>query len=183
MLVTFDQVDKAKQVITQARTISSTDVMVRTKRDYQLESLYSAGANQVVPELQEGSLMLVSQVLHYAGVPMSRILKRVRAERKGRYDHMHGFYPGETTEISYGTEDKLEFIHAVVLSEGAAFVGKPLKDIDFARMRVKVKGLRRDGNEVKEPDENAILQAHDVLVIAGKPRRVERAERKLLEGN
>lgn len=183
VLVTFDQVDKAKQVITQARTISSTDVMVRTKRDYQLESLYSAGANQVVPELQEGSLMLVSQVLHYAGVPMSRILKRVRAERKGRYDHMHGFYPGETTEISYGTEDKLEFIHAVVLSEGAAFVGKPLKDIDFARMRVKVKGLRRDGNEVKEPDENAILQAHDVLVIAGKPRRVERAERKLLEGS
>jgi CPA2 family monovalent cation:H+ antiporter-2 len=183
VLVTFDQVDKAKQVITQARTISSTDVMVRTKRDYQLESLYSAGANQVVPELQEGSLMLVSQVLHYAGVPMSRILKRVRAERKGRYDHMHGFYPGETTEISYGTEDKLEFIHAVVLSKGAAFVGKPLKDIDFARMRVKVKGLRRDGNEVKDPDQNAILQAHDVLVIAGKPRRVERAERKLLEGS
>ena len=184
VLVTFDQVDKAKQVITQTRSITSTtDVMVRTKRDYQLESLYSAGANQVVPELQEGSLMLVSQVLHYAGVPMSRILKRVRAERKGRYDHMHGFYPGETTEITYGTEDKLEFIHAVVLSEHASCIGKAIKDIDFSRMRVAIKGLRRDGNEVKDPDQDAILQAHDVLVIAGKPRRVERAERKLLEGS
>lgn len=183
VLVTFDQVDKAKQVITQTRTLSDTiDVMVRTKRDYQLDSLYSAGANQVVPELQEGSLMLVSQVLHYAGVPMSRILKRVRAERKGRYDHMHGFYPGETTEISYGTEDKLEFIHAVVLSEHASCLGKTINDIDLERMRVKVKGLRRDGKEVKDPDKDATLQAHDVLVIAGKPRRVERAERKLLEG-
>ncbi|OJF70722.1 potassium transporter [Alteromonas sp. V450] len=184
VLVTFDQVDKAKQVITQTRSIMpTTDVMVRTKRDYQLESLYSAGANQVVPELQEGSLMLVSQVLHYAGVPMSRILKRVRAERKGRYDHMHGFYPGETTEISYGTEDKLEFIHAVVLSQRASCIGKAIKDIDFEKMRVSIKGLRRDGNEVKDPDSEAVLQAHDVLVIAGKPRRVERAERKLLEGS
>ncbi|WOI36691.1 cation:proton antiporter [Alteromonas sp. CI.11.F.A3] len=184
ILVTFDQPDKAKQVISGTHQIDNTaDVMVRTKRDYQLDGLYSAGANQVVPELQEGSLMLISQVLHYAGVPMSRILKRVRAERKGRYDHLHGFYPGETTEISYGTEDKLEFIHAVVLSEHAACMGKKIKDIDFARMRVNVRGLRRNGTEVKDPDHEAVLQPHDVLVIAGKPRRVERAERKLLEGS
>nr|WP_306174735.1 cation:proton antiporter [Alteromonas stellipolaris] len=184
ILVTFDQPDKAKQVISGTHQIDNTaDVMVRTKRDYQLDGLYSAGANQVVPELQEGSLMLISQVLHYAGVPMSRILKRVRAERKGRYDHLHGFYPGETTEISYGTEDKLEFIHAVVLSEHAACMGKKIKDIDFARMRVSVRGLRRNGTEVKDPDHEAVLQPHDVLVIAGKPRRVERAERKLLEGS
>ncbi len=184
VLVTFDQVDKAKQVITQTRILApNVEVIVRTRRDYQLESLYSAGANQVVPELQEGSLMLVSQVLHYAGVPMSRILKRVRAERKGRYDHMHGFYPGETTEITYGTEDKLEFIHAVVLPDYAACVGKAIKEINFDKMRVTVKGLRRGGNEMEDPDKNAILQAHDVLVIAGKPRRVERAERKLLEGS
>jgi len=184
ILVTFDQPDKAKQVISGTHQIDNTaDVMVRTKRDYQLDGLYSAGANQVVPELQEGSLMLISQVLHYAGVPMSRILKRVRAERKGRYDHLHGFYPGETTEISYGTEDKLEFIHAVVLSERAACMGSKIKDIDFARMRVSVRGLRRNGTEVKDPDHEAVLQPHDVLVIAGKPRRVERAERKLLEGS
>ena len=182
VLVTFDEAIKAKQVISATHQISADcDVMVRTKRDYQLESLYNAGANQVVPELQEGSLMLISQVLHYAGVPMSRILKRVRAERKGRYDHLHGFYPGETTEISYGTEDKLEFIHAVVVAEDAACIGKRLSEIDFSRMRVKVKGLRRSGTELIDPSGEAELQPHDVLVIAGKPRRVERAERKLLE--
>ena len=183
VLVTFDQPDKAAQVISSTRQIrENIEVMVRTKRDYQLEALYGAGASQVVPELQEGSLMLISQVLHYAGVPMSRILKRVRAERKGRYDHLHGFYPGETTEITYGTEDKLEFIHAVVLNSHAYCLGKTLEALDLTRMRVKVKGLRRDGTEVAEPDGSAILQQGDVLVIAGKPRRVERAERFLLEG-
>ncbi len=183
VLVTFDQPDRAAQVINATRRLTeSTEVMVRTKRDYQLDALYQAGATQVVPELQEGSLMLISQVLHYAGVPMSRILKRVRAERKGRYDHLHGFYPGETTEISYGTEDKLEFIHAVVLNSHAACIGKSLGELDWKRLRVKLRGLRRDGTEVPDPDNDAMLQSGDVLVIAGKPRRVERAERFLLEG-
>ncbi|MCU7554947.1 cation:proton antiporter [Alteromonas sp. ASW11-19] len=183
MLVTFDQPYKAEQVIDASRQIrDNIEVMVRTKRDYQLEALYKAGASQVVPELQEGSLMLISQVLHYAGVPMSRILKRVRAERKGRYDHLHGFYPGETTQISYGTEDKLEFIHAVVLNNRAYCLGKTLEELDLQSMRVKIKGLRRAGTEVAEPDGSASLQSGDVLVIAGKPRRVERAERFLLEG-
>lgn len=183
VLVTFDQADRAAQVISATRQLTeSTEVMVRTKRDYQLDALYQAGATQVVPELQEGSLMLISQVLHYAGVPMSRILKRVRAERKGRYDQLHGFYPGETTEISYGTEDKLEFIHAVVLNSHAACIGKTLGELEWKRLRVKLRGLRRDGTEVQDPDEAATLQSGDVLIIAGKPRRVERAERFLLEG-
>lgn len=183
LLISFDRPDVAVCVIDAARQLQpGLQVMVRTKRDYELDGLYAAGASQVVPELQEGSLMLISQVLHYSGVPMSRILKRVRQERKGRYDHLHGFYPGETTEISYGTEDKLEFIHAVALPGHAACLGQAINTLTLSRMRVSVKGLRRDGKEIKDPDGETALQAGDVLVIAGKPRRVERAERYLLEG-
>ncbi|NMH59696.1 monovalent cation:proton antiporter family protein [Alteromonas ponticola] len=183
MLITFDFPDKAVLLIDAAKKINpEIEVMVRIKRDYQLDSLYQAGASHVVPEMQEGSLMLISQVLHYAGVPMSRILKRVRAERKGRYDHLHGFYPGETTEISYGTEDKLEFIHAIVLNKHASCLGKSIEELNLSRLRINVRGLRRAGKEATNPDKSEILQQGDVLIIAGKPRRVERAERFLLEG-
>lgn len=127
--------------------------------------------------------MLVSQVLHYAGVPMSRILKRIRAERRGRYDHMHGFYPGETTEITYNTEDKLEFMHAVMVNNTAYGIGKTLEELNLSRMRVSIKGLRREGKEIESPEALLELVAGDVLVISGKPRRVERAERFLLEGD
>lgn len=183
VLVTFDQDDKVVQVINATRQLSeNVNVMVRTERDANMEQLYKVGANQVVPELQEGSLMLVTQVLHYSGVPMSRILKRVRAERKGNYDHLHGFYPGETTEITYGTEDKLEFIHAVVLNDRASCMGQTLAQLNLSRMRVTLKGLRRNGTEITSPPEHETIQQGDVLIIAGKPRRVERAERFLLEG-
>ncbi|MBU2977880.1 monovalent cation:proton antiporter family protein [Alteromonas sp. C1M14] len=184
VLITFDEPEKAKQVISVCRKIApKTNIMVRTKRDYQLASLYEAGASQVVPEIQEGNLMLISQVLHYAGVPMSKILRRVREERQGRYDHLHGFYPGETTEISYGTEDKLEFIHGVELNHNAAYIGKRLCDIDFNRMRVKLKGVRRHEHTIVQPPKAFVLQAADVVIIAGKPRRVERAERRFLDGH
>ncbi len=184
VLISFDNPGEVVKIISATRQISSTlDVMVRTKRDYELDSLYQAGASQVVPELQEGNLMLISQVLHYAGVPMSRILKRVRQERKGRYDHLHGFYPGETTEITYGTQDKLEFVHAVMLGSHAACLGKTIGDLKLTKMRIAVKGLRRNNRDIANPAHDAVLTAGDILIVAGKPRRVERAERYLLEGS
>ncbi len=182
VLLTFDDHKKVKAVIEAVSSLNpELPIVVRTKKDYHLEELYKAGASQVVPEILEGSLMLVSQVLHLSGVPMSRILKRVRKERKGHYGHMHGFFPGETTEITYGTQDKLEFMHAVSLTESAYAVGRSLRELNLTR--ISVKGLRRDNSEIPEPDENAPLMVGDVLVIAGKPRRVERAERFLLEGD
>lgn len=184
VLITFSDAEKAKLVIDAARQCrEDIDVMVRTHRDAELDALYKAGASQVVPELQEGSLMLISQVMHYAGIPMSRILKRVREERKGRYDHLHGFYPGETTEISYGTMDKLEFIHAVVLGADAFAIGRTISELEKLTDKVKIKSLRRGAVDY-EPDQwSQVFDPGDVIVISGKPRRVERAERYLLEGD
>jgi CPA2 family monovalent cation:H+ antiporter-2 len=184
VLLTFDQHDKAVSVIELVSSMyPDLPIVVRTRKDYRMEELYIAGASQVVPEILEGSLMLVSQVLHLSGVPMSRILKRVRKERKGHYGNMHGFFPGETTELDYVKQDKLEFMHAVILTDDAFAVGKSLQALDLERKRINIKGLRRDNKEVPNPDAQTELVAGDVLVITGKPRRVERAERFLLEGH
>lgn len=184
VLLTFDQHDKAISVIKLVSSLyPDLPIVVRTRKDFRMEELYLAGASQVVPEILEGSLMLVSQVLHLSGVPMSRILKRVRKERKGHYGNMHGFFPGETTEMDYVKQDKLEFMHAVILTDDAFAVGKSLKTLNLERKRVNIKGLRRDNCEISNPDAQTELVAGDVLVITGKPRRVERAERFLLEGH
>lgn len=183
VIITFDNHEKSLGVI---KTIKSIDeeisIIVRTRKDYKMDDLYLAGAMQVVPEMQEGSLMLISQVLHYAGVPMSRILKRIRNERKKGYVHMHGFFPGETTELSYETKDKLEFMHAVVITEDAYAVDKSIAELDITRRKVRVIAVRRNNKEFPEPDDDMRIHAHDVMVISGKPRRVERIEKFLLDG-
>jgi len=184
VLITFDQHEKAMSVIHVVKSLyPDLPVMVRTRKDNRMEELLEAGATQVVPEILEGSLMLVTQVLQISGVPMSRILKRVRKERKGHYANMHGFFPGETTELDYEKQDKLEFLHAVILTQDAYAVGKSLQQLNLEQWRVNVKGLRRDNHELAEPDENMALLVGDVILIAAKPRKVERAERFLLEGN
>lgn len=184
VLITFDQHEKAKMVIQLIASLyPNLPIVVRTRKDYGMQELLDAGASQVVPEILEGSLMLISQVMHLSGVPMSRIIKRVQKERKGHYGNMHGFFPGETTELDYRKKDKLEFMHAVILTGQAFAVGKRLEEIDVGRLRVRIKGLRRNNIEIAEPEATMLLAAGDVLVIVGKPRRVERAERYILEGN
>jgi CPA2 family monovalent cation:H+ antiporter-2 len=96
---------------------------------------------------------------------------------------MHGFFPGETTELDYIKHETFEFMHEVILTENAYAVGKSLQHLNLQQWRVSVKGLRRDNHELSEPDENMALLAGDVIVIAAKPRKVERAERFLLEGD
>lgn len=184
VLITFDQHDKAMSVIHLVKSLyPNLPVVVRTRKDNRMEELLEAGASQVVPEILEGSLMLVTQVLQLSGVPMSRILKRVRKERKGHYANMHGFFPGETTELDYARQNKLEFMHAVILTQDAYAVGKSLQQLNLQQWRINVKGLRRNNLELAEPDENMVLLVGDVIVISAKPRKVERAERFLLEGD
>ncbi|MGS2720330.1 cation:proton antiporter domain-containing protein [Paraglaciecola aestuariivivens] len=184
VLITFDQHEKAMSVIHLIKSLyPDLPIVVRTRKDYRMEELLGAGAFQVVPEILEGSLMLVTQVLQMSGVPMSRILKRVRKERKAHYANMHGFFPGETTEMDYVKQDKLEFLHAVILTPNAYAVGKTLDHLNLTKWGVKIKGLRRDNHEIAEPDPMGILLAEDILVIAAKPHLVERAERYLLEGS
>jgi CPA2 family monovalent cation:H+ antiporter-2 len=47
---------------------------------------------------------------------------------------------------------------------------------------VLIKALRREGEEIDTPPEHTILYANDILVLQGKPRRVERVEHYLLDG-
>ena len=95
---------------------------------------------------------------------------------------MHGFYPGSQTYLDSETADKLEFLHAVNLPQGAWAVGKAIDALDWERHNVKLKALRRDDVEVSEPESHFELRSDDVVLLSGKPRHVEAAERWLLEG-
>ena len=100
VVIAFGEDRQSIEVIKKVRSLSAdVPILVRTRNDDQLDSLQEAGANQVVPESLEGSLMLVSQVLSLSGIPISRIIRRVQKERKDHYSHLHGFFQGEQTDM------------------------------------------------------------------------------------
>ncbi|MDA8621048.1 cation:proton antiporter [Psychrosphaera sp.] len=183
VVITFGDLTKTQTVINNVKQCSSSArIMVRTKSDEHMAFILEEGADQVVPEAIEGSLMLVSQVLFESGVPMSRVLRRIRKERENRYGQMHGFYQGEGTEISSDKRDLLEFIHAIGIPEDAFAVGKTLAELRIVERRVDIIGLRREREEISNPELDTVVKAQDIIVVKGKPRRVERIERFLMTG-
>jgi len=184
VVIAFGEDKQSLEVIQKVRSLSAdVPILVRTRNDDQLDNLQEAGANQVVPESLEGSLMLVSQVLSLTGVPFSRIVKRVQKERKSHYSHLHGFFQGEHTDMSPEAMDRIEFANGVLLTDNSFAVGLPIRSLNLASRRVTLVSLKREGVETEEPDEDTILHAQDTLVIRGKPRRVERVERYIQEGD
>jgi CPA2 family monovalent cation:H+ antiporter-2 len=183
VVIAFGEDKQSVEVIQKVRSLSpDVPILVRTRNDDNLDMLHDAGANEVVPESLEGSLMLVSQVLSLTGVPFSRIMRRVQTERKNHYNHLHGFFQGEHTDMSPEAIDRIEFAHAILISNDSFGCDKSIESLSLDKKRVHVIALKRGDTETESPDENTILQAQDTLIVRGKPRRVERVERYVQEG-
>jgi CPA2 family monovalent cation:H+ antiporter-2 len=183
VVIAFGEDRQSIEVIQRVRSLAPhVQILVRTRNDDNLALLKGAGANEVVPESLEGSLMLVSQVLSLSGVPFSRIVRRVQKERREHYNHLHGFYQGENTDLGPNAIDRIEFAHAVLLTENADALGHTLGSLNLTKYQVSVLAVRRNGMEIEKPKDDFLVQAQDTLVLKGKPRDVEKAERFLHKG-
>ncbi|CRL51378.1 MULTISPECIES: monovalent cation:proton antiporter-2 (CPA2) family protein [Pseudomonas] len=95
LVIAVDQPDIALAILKEARRINSrVPILVRTRDDSQLAELKEAGANEVVPELLESSLMLASHALIMLGLPAHQVQERADQIRHDRYRMLHDFYPG-----------------------------------------------------------------------------------------
>ena len=155
-------------------------VIVRTVDDAELDRLTKAGATEVVPELLEGSLMLASHLLLLLGVPLNRVLARIRAIREERYSLFRGFFHG-ATDAADAAENLQARLHSVLLTERSAAVGRTLADFDLTDL-VEVTSVRRRGMRSKVPEVDYRFDAGDVVVLLGRPENLTVAERRLLRG-
>ncbi len=184
VVIAFGEDKQSLEVIQKVRSLSpDVPILVRTRNDDQLDILQDAGANEVVPEILEGSLMLVSQVLSLSGVPLSKIFKRVQKERNSHYNHLHGFYEGEHTDMSPEAIERIQFAHGILLTEHSYAVGHSIAYLTEENPKVTIVALKRDGVETEDPEDNVILEPQDTLIVRGKPRRVEHIERFIQEGH
>ncbi|SDT35385.1 cation:proton antiporter [Pseudomonas granadensis] len=95
LVIAVDQSDVALRILKEARRLNAhVPILVRTRDDSQWAELKAAGANEVVPELLESSLMLASHALIMLGLPAHKVQEQVDQVRIDRYRLLHGFYPG-----------------------------------------------------------------------------------------
>lgn len=156
-------------------------VVIRTADERDMERLTRAGAAEVVPEALEASLMLASHALVLVGVPINRVLKRVRQTRSQRYSLLRGFYRGMTDRDHDEEDEHQPRLHSVLLASGAAAIGQTLDDLNLDELGCEVSAIRRRGIRALEPAPETRLQEGDVVVVLGLPEAVTVAEERLLQ--
>ncbi|WP_417658964.1 monovalent cation:proton antiporter-2 (CPA2) family protein [Pseudidiomarina sp.] len=183
IIISFADDERALEVLKAIRHINEhAEIIVRSRDDMRLKAMMEAGATQVVPDTLEASLMLVSQILSRSGIPIRKILSRLDQARRSHYGEMHGFYPGETTDMNPEKLDRLQFLHAVALPQNAFACGKKLIDLALDDLNLQIKSVRRGDQEFTEVHGDFALQHDDVVLLAGGPRAIEAGESYLLNG-
>ena len=175
VVVSFAHTPSALKIIAAVQQLRpDAPVIVRTVDDNDLDLLREAGASEVVPEVMEGALMLASQTMLMAGVPLVRVLKRIRQTREARYGAMRGYFRGLTDE----TEDESsgERLTSVLLQPRHAGCGKILCDLNLEALGAVVVGIRRPGSPRAEYSPESQLEAGDIVLLRGEPDALAAAE-------
>ena len=99
LIVTYADDRASEKVLTVVRSYNKDiPVIVRTMDESGIEKIRAAGANEVVPEVLEGSLMLASHALVIFDVPLSRVIKKIREFRESKYKIFKGYFKGVSDE-------------------------------------------------------------------------------------
>ena len=158
-------------------------IIVRTTDETSIERLQEEGASEVVPEVLEGSLMLGSHALIMLGVPLGRVVKKIRAFRSERYAMFRGYFKG-TTDITddFSGQEQLE-LHSIEVRKNPLLLSAKLDSIRFEDFHVQIQYLRRPNMlEDIEPRPDILLSNGDTLVILGLQKDINRFEKYLSTG-
>jgi len=180
VVVTFADTPVALKILHHIHaTRPELPVVVRTLDDNELDRLMKGGATEVVPEVLEGSLMLATHSLLLLGVPLNRVLKRIRLIREERYSLFRGFYRG-VSDAGDAAESLQPRLHSVLLPDRAGAIGRSLAEIRLADL-VEVTGVRRKGARSQRPGPEWVFEVGDVVVLLGSPEKLAKAEQRLLK--
>ena len=182
LVVSFSDVNAALRVVHHAHALRpDLPVVARASDESDMEKLSDAGVAEVVPEALEGSIMLASHALALVGVPLTRVVRRIREIRNQRYVLMRGFFHG-TGDTGDGPESSQQRLHSLSIPSGAAVVGRTLGEFALDRFGVGVSAVRRRGIRGLSPGNETRIEEGDVVVLLGLPSGLEAAEQHLLGG-
>ncbi len=182
VVVSFADTPRALVILSHVRQMRpELPVVVRTWDDTDVGKLREAGAAEIVAEVVEGSLMLATQTMMLLGVPLNRVLRRLREVRAERYHLMSGFFPG-ATDSDGESEAGQARLGSVMIGPSASCVGRTLESLNLKSMDVEVTAVRRQGVRETNPSEGMRLREGDIVVLLGTQEALAKAEMRLLQG-
>ena len=126
--------------------------------------------------------MLASHALMLLGVPLNRVVKRIRLFREERYKLFKGYFHGVSDADSEDLQKQQVRLHSVIITNGAFAIGRSLADMQLGMFDVEVKSIRRPNSNGAVLNTDSLLAEGDVVVLLGQPTGLINAENALLIG-
>jgi CPA2 family monovalent cation:H+ antiporter-2 len=114
------------------------------------------------------------------GVPLARVVRRVREARDSRYRMLRGYFHGADDPAEFEEEGHAR-LHSITLVPGARAVGRPIGELALREFGAEVTAVRRAGIRGADPSDDMVLAEGDVVVLRGAPEALERAEERLTQ--
>lgn len=154
----------------------SLHILARTRYVSELEKLYAAGADQVIPEEFETSIEIFSRTLRHFHIPRNVISTQIAIIRKERYGTMRG------QAVSKETLGQLPYILAATTTESGVILdtspvaGKTILESGLTSIAgIHIIAVVRDGKSVSSPDTNFRFEPGDVVVMIGNHAEIDAA--------
>lgn len=183
IIITFADTAAALRVIHRVRELRPDVAIVsRARNETDVEKLFAAGAAEVVPEALESSVMLATHALALAGIPMHRVVKRLREMREQHYALLRGFFHGATDAGAHLADTDQPRLHAVTLTFGTWAIGRRLTEVSLEKVGAGVTAIRRRSQRGLKLEPELELIEGDVVVLIGAAAAVMAGEDRLLRG-
>jgi CPA2 family monovalent cation:H+ antiporter-2 len=180
LVISFTEIKTSEHIAQAARTLNSElPMIIRTRDDRHLERLLECGADEVIPDTVESSMMLAKHTLSALGENQQSIDEMLDEARAGHYARVRAFFHS-IDDVDLDTPDQ-HHLHSVEILKTYHAAGQP---IDALRCldKIRIIALRRNGVSSNDPVTQIPLLAGDVLVIEGHPDDIQAAEIEIMAG-
>ncbi len=183
VIITFSDFHASVKILNTIRRLNpDIPILVRTLDDQHVNELLEAGANEVVPDTFESSIMLASHLMLMIGEPPSQVLKQTRNIRKNRYKILENFYPGEDDNPLEQHQVMKGIIHSILVESDKYAVGKTLKELNLQQFNVSVDAIKRGHVRGENPSDETMVRENDHIVLSGLAEDINQAEKYILTG-
>ncbi len=178
LVVAISDATATRRIAALAREMNpDMHIIVRTRFVSEMNGLYALGVQQVIPEEFETSLEIFARVLREYGLSRQYIQQQVEMIRREGYRLLDADCPERTTLIAeLATVIENATTLALRLPPEGLAIGQSLRRLALRpTFGVTVVAVQRGAETTVNPDADFVLEAGDVLVLLGRPEKLESA--------
>lgn len=183
VLITLNNMHESQHILNTIMMLDPTmSVVVRvTDNDY-INTFTNMGADDVVSDTNETSLVLAMQAMLNMGIPYQQVHDTISQVRKRRYQDLAGLFAGQDDDVDLEDEYSQLCRYAFTLPESAHALGKTVAELPLKKLNIKLLSVRRHTHQMRNPPDDFILEAQDTLVLVGTRDKINSLENWALQG-